>query len=161
MNQLKWLEMQLERAKNDLEDAQKRYDACAELLKVARAEQELKQEVRQEDAGTSINRVIFETRVFGTTPELTIADQVEELLREHGPLRSSQIRDFLKERGRLHSTSNSVNTNLNRHRPARFVRDQEGRWCLPEQRKDDPEISEAVFDQRGGMDEAQSQLSDK
>jgi len=141
MNQVKWLEMQLERARNDLEDAQKRYDACAELLKIARAEQE----VKQEDSGKSAKQVSFETRVFRTQPELTIADQVEILLKEHGPLRSSQIRDFLRQAGRLHSTSNSVNTNLNRHRPARFERDQDGRWCLPSQQKDSSENSATVL----------------
>lgn len=59
----------------------------------------------------------------------TIPDLAEAALREHGPLTSRELINMIKETGR-ETNVNTVTVSLNRHRPKRFERNGNGKWCL-------------------------------
>jgi hypothetical protein len=133
---IEWLETQLEVAKRNLEEiqvqyqeAQKRFDeaqrrvmACSEMLAVARME--------QDSAGEDRTKAVFRGRRIGVRPQMNMPDQIEKLLREHGPLRAEEIYVYLKEEGRDTTTVNSINTQLRLNKPARFDRNKDGKWYL-------------------------------
>ncbi len=61
----------------------------------------------------------------------TISNLAEQVIREHGPLGSRGVQRALEEKGK-HTTVNTVTVTLNRERPERFDRDNDGKWYLPE-----------------------------
>jgi hypothetical protein len=131
-----WLRAQLERARTEKEDAEKRldevrevmfaaqrrYEACSEMLAVAIAEQgvatERNLEPEEHDSG-------------GVSKDQgSIPDQVEHLLKEHGPMSSAELAGLLKKAGRISTSTNSVNVNLTRYKGRRFLKSEDGKWEL-------------------------------
>ena len=131
---IEWLESQLEATKQEKEGAeqrykeaeglliaaQKRFDACVEMLAVAKKvqEDEIKAAVRRHE-GTG-----------GTRPRVSMPDHITTLLKDHGPLTATELFGYLKEQGWERTSVNSVNTQLSRHRGKRFDKDAEGKWFL-------------------------------
>lgn len=129
-----WLKAQLETVKGELEKAhrefdrvqnqvqklQKRYEACTEMLAVAESEQVDKE----------IDEIVAQTTQQVKKPTQTMPDQMEDLLETHGPLTSSELCDMLKILGRPKTSINSINTQLGRYKPARFNKNEEGKWYL-------------------------------
>ncbi len=132
-----WLEGQLEKAKQEKErteqrfreaevlmlEAKRRYEACSEMLAVAKQEQESQIKA----AGTQVGGQ------DGSKPKLSMPDHMTALLREHGPMNSSEIYELLREQGWEKTSVNSVNTQLSRHKVTRFNKNTEGKWFLVEQ----------------------------
>jgi hypothetical protein len=131
---IEWLESQLQRAEKEKEAterrfkeaeaamiaAQKRFEACVEMLAVARKTQEedIKAAVRQQEG----------TR--GTRPQVSMPDHIASILKDHGRLSTSELFDLLREQGWEKTSANSVNTQLSRHRGKRFDKDSERKWYL-------------------------------
>lgn len=137
---IRWLETQLEKAKQDMEEAQRRYEALAETLRIARAEQGIMEEERE--TGTPvISSSIRRTR---GKSGVTMPDQIEQILKDHGPLSSSEIYDILRKTRQ--TTVNSITTQLNRYKADRFRKAADNKWSLAVQQKDGPEQTETVFD---------------
>jgi hypothetical protein len=137
---IRWLEAQLEKAKQDMEEAQKRYEALAETLRIARAEQGIMEEEREASAPVTPNPI---KRTRGKAG-MTMPDQIEQILKEHGPLSSSEIYEIIKEK--RETTVNSITTQLNRYKAERFRKEGDNKWFLAVQRKDGPEQTETVFE---------------
>lgn len=131
---IEWLESQLNKAKEEKESAdrrfetaqteklaaQKRFEACSEMLAVAKQaqESEIKAAVKQRG------------RDGGSGPKVSMPDHMAELIKEHGALSSSEIYELLKDQGWEKTSVNSVNTQLSRHKGSRFNKNETGKWSL-------------------------------
>ena len=139
-----WLKVKLKEAEQEMTEAQqqfeiaqkrametrKRFEACSEMLEVANAEQQTP-DVEHEGPREIVPRGRRIAMRRSMESQQTVPDQVEELLKS-GPLSTAEIRDFLRQQGRKRITTNSVNGALNRHKPTRFIRNKEGKWCIVE-----------------------------
>jgi chromosome segregation ATPase len=131
---VEWLEGQLEKAKHDLDEArrrleeaqrdihfnEKRLEACAQMLEIARAD----------DRAYAEKSIVRPQEVVESKPGMNMPDHIEELLIKHGRLSTSELCVFLREQGRVNTSVNSVKGQLHRHKSRRFNRNEEGKWYL-------------------------------
>lgn len=142
---LRWIKQQIEKAERDLEEVQKRLSTWTEALKLAEeAEGVASTPEHSAEMGTQEPK---RKRRAGK-----ITDRVEEILKEYGPAKAADIEIRLREMG-IQTTANSINTSLNRFRPSRFDRDDQGRWTLV--------IAESSEDRQDGLDILVSDRNDK
>jgi rubrerythrin len=121
-----WLEMELEKAKREMDEATRRFEFCNEALKRAREEQEIT---------WNHERVVIRPEVRAVRGRrksgVTMIDQIEEILRSHGSLDTQEIFDLLKAmEGREQTTYNSVNNLLYKHKGLKVMRYEDGKWNL-------------------------------
>jgi len=136
---IRWIKQQLARAQRDLEEAQRRVTTWTEALRLVREE---KEEIPPA-GGHATNE--GNSQLSRRPRAGRIIDKVDQILKEHGPAKAAQIQQRLEEIG-ITTSANSVNTSLNRFRPNRFDRNQEGKWFLVVENKSDSEDSKVALE---------------
>lgn len=110
-------QQEFDEAQQRLTEANKRLQACEEMLRLALSDKQTGPAV--DAVGTPDDQ--------SPRPSMTMPDQIKALLRERGPLTTTELRDLLIPMGRTKTTANSINTQLHKYKDRGFVK-KDGKW---------------------------------
>lgn len=127
-DQIKWLEVQIESARQLLEASEQALKSAQTENAIAQIrlqvfEEALSDEKRKHNRTTAEKSLIKNIRKGKTT----IADLAELILRESGPQRTKDILNRLEQRGK-NTNLNSLTVILNKGKPHRFDKNDEKKW---------------------------------
>lgn len=148
---IRWLEKQVEKAERQVAEAQRKLSTWVDALQLAEDE-ENPGEKEHEELSDGVRKASAEE----IKPKLTILDVAGEVLAEQGPLTTRDLLEILKTKGK-NTTLNSLTVLLNRRKPEKFDRDEDGKWYLVpqtgeeyEKQYENEEYGERGFDQDKG-----------
>lgn len=141
---IRWMKQQLAKAERDAEEVQNRVATWKEAIRLAEEAEGSDQDLASVIEGA--RQEITKSRRSGK-----IIKSVKEILEERGPCKAVEIQAALEEIG-IRTTTNSINTSLNRFRPDRFNRNEEGKWFLVKIPKVDqsPHNQFSILEEEGG-----------